>query len=470
MNSKIPVVHLDEPHTSDLIIDATQHNPAVRLAKGTFQRWRRGISGPLILLFLLAPWLKINNAPWLHMDLESRQLHLMGLTFWPDDFLMLLWLAMASAFALFAVATFAGRLWCGFACPQTIWTMMFIWVEEKIEGSRNQRLKAQNGKNKSYIKTLAKHLAWLTISLLTGFTFVAFFESGEGLFKQIITLNISIEVGFWLLFFTALTYINGGWLREQVCLHMCPYSRFQSVMLDEKSLKVSYDTHRGEPRLEKQKNASAHTNNISNSGDCIDCTLCVQVCPVGIDIRQGLQYACIDCGACIDACDEIMKKINKPTGLIRFTNHKTQSWKALFTDRKRLWGYSTLAVLSGAAFILQATFKETLDIHMIRDRGSLYFYNDQGEISNSYILKLHNKSNEPQQLILSLGQDMLEFSRAESSVISVPPLQQISRQVRVHCPTPCGLPNQGSGRTPIQFHFEMNGDIVETKPSSFFAP
>lgn len=466
MNSKIPVVHLDEPENSNLIIDATQHNPAVRLAKGTFQRWRRGISGPLILLFLLAPWLTINDAPWLQMDLESRQLHLMGLTFWPDDFLMLLWLAMASAFALFAVATFAGRLWCGFACPQTVWTMMFIWVEEKIEGSRNQRLKAQNSKNKSYIKTLAKHSIWLTISLLTGFTFVAFFESGEGLFKQLVTLNMSLEVGFWLLFFSGLTYINGGWLREQVCLHMCPYSRFQSVMLDEKSLKVSYDNHRGEPRLEKQKNASAHTNNISNSGDCIDCTLCVQVCPVGIDIRQGLQYACIDCGACIDACDEIMKKINKPTGLIRFTNHTTQNWKQLFSNRKRLWGYLSLAIISGIAFILQASFKEALDIHITRDRGSLYFYNGDGEVSNSYLMKLHNKSNEMQTLDLSLNQAALEISSHGSYKLALEPMQKISRNIRVHCIEPCSL----SGKTKISFIFSDNKGVVSSNPSRFFSP
>lgn len=462
MNNQIPIINIDTQPDPNLIIDATQHNPAVRLAKGKFQKWRRVLAGPLILLFLLAPWLTINNAPLLQMDLETRQLHLFGLIFWPDDFLMMLWLAMASAFALFAVATFAGRLWCGFACPQTVWTMMFIWVEEKIEGSRNQRLKARNIKNKLNLKSLVKHLMWLTISLITGFTFVAFFESGEVLFKQIVTLNMSLEVGFWLLFFTALTYINGGWLREQVCLHMCPYSRFQSVMLDQKSLKVSYDNQRGEPRLEKHKNASEH----NNSGDCIDCTLCVQVCPVGIDIRQGLQYACIDCGACIDACDEIMKKISKPTGLIRFTNHTTQNWKQLLSDRKRLWGYLLLAIVSGIAFILQATFKETLYIHITRDRGSLYFYNGNGEVSNSYLMKLHNKSNEAQTLNLSLNQSGLEISGHANKKLTLEPMQKISRNIRVHCNEPCRL----SGKTDISFIFNDSKGVVSSNPSRFFSP
>lgn len=459
MNNQIPAINLETQPDPNLIIDATQHNPAVRLAKGEFQRWRRALAGPLILLFLLAPWLTINNAPLLQMDLETRQLHLFGLIFWPDDFLMLLWLAMASAFALFAVATFAGRLWCGFACPQTVWTMMFIWVEEKVEGSRNQRLKAQNSLN---IKTIVKHAIWLTISFLTGFTFVAFFESGEGLFQQIVTLNMSLEVGFWLLFFTALTYINGGWLREQVCLHMCPYSRFQSVMLDQKSLKVSYDYHRGEPRLEKQKTTSENSNN----GDCIDCTLCVQVCPVGIDIRQGLQYACIDCGACIDACDEIMKKISKPTGLIRFTNHTTQNWKQLLSDRKRLWGYLLLTIVSGMAFVLQATFKESLDIHITRDRGSLYFYNGNGEVSNSYLLKLHNKSNETQSISLSLEQKNLEVSVQAHENLILAPMQKVNRNIRIHCTEPCSL----KGKTPIDFKFATDKQFVIKKTSSFFAP
>lgn len=460
MNSQIPIVNLDDQPTSDLIIDATQHNPAVRLAKGKFQRWRRAISGPLLLVFLMAPWLTLNGAPLLQMNLETRQLHLLGLTFWPDDFLMLLWLAMASAFALFAVATFAGRLWCGFACPQTIWTMMFIWVEEKVEGSRNQRLKKSKLWNDW--RKITKHILWLSISLVTGFTFVAFFESGQVLLDQVLHFSLSVEVGFWIIFFASLTYINGGWLREQVCMHMCPYSRFQSVMLDRKSLKVSYDVQRGEPRTKKQTTSTQK----QIAGDCIDCTLCVQVCPVGIDIRQGLQYACIDCGACIDACDDIMKKVNRPTGLIRFSNNVTHNWKALFTDRKRLWGYSTLAVLSGVAFILQATFKETLDIHVTRDRGSLYFYNELGEVSNGYLIKLHNKSNETQSVTLNLPNKGLSIKNQKHRNFMLLPNQQLDKNIQVSCPEPCSV----SGKQAIAFGFQSGGSDHQIIESNFFAP
>ena len=422
MENQIPITQLDSP-----IIDATQHNPAIRLAKGRFQLWRRASAGPLVVLFLLAPWLTINDAPWLWMNLEARELHFLGLTLWPDDLLVLTWLAFGAAFALFSAATVAGRLWCGFACPQTVWSMMFTWVEEKTQGSRNKRLKELKMPwyRRRLLPLFLKHFFWLLISFVTGFTFVAFFETGSGLASRITQGDMDVALLFWLIFFTALTYINGGWLREQVCLHMCPYSRFQSVMLDKKSLKVSYDTTRGEPR--------------KKGGDCVDCNLCVQVCPVGIDIRHGLQYACIDCAACIDVCDDVMNKVGRETGLIRFA-HESKGGNRLLNllkGRSKLWGYLSLTLLAGATFFWQVLHTETLDTHFSRDRGQLYFYNGNGELANGFALKLHNKTEltqtyqlKPEQSALSInGPTSITLSRGESRSVSI----------ELQCDFPCGL-------------------------------
>ena len=456
----------------DITVDATRHNPAVRLAKGYFQRWRRAITYPLVALFLLAPWLQLNEAPLLWMDLSSRELHVLGLTFWPDDLLILTWMAFAAAFGLFAVATFAGRLWCGFSCPQTVWTMMFIWVEEKIQGSRNQRLKEQGKplKEKRLFRLVAKHVVWWLIALVTGFTFVAFFETGQGLASAIVSGEAGVSVWFWIMFFASLTYINGGWLREQVCMHMCPYSRFQSVMLDRKSLKVTYDVNRGEPRIQKGSQSSSVAK--SEKGDCVDCNLCVQVCPVGIDIRDGLQYACIDCAACIDACDEVMSKVKKPTGLIRFdfgefaqTKNATWRFKDLLTERGKLWGYSLLFALFTAMFVLQIIYRETLDVHFTRDRGQLYFYNGNGELANRYGLKLHNKTQQDATLDLSIARNGMVLNSDRQVTIGKGESRTIP--VEVQCQFPCEFPS----RTQIDLVIK-NAKTQETwsMTNQFFVP
>ncbi len=438
-----------------LEVDATRSNPAIRLAKGMYQKWRRVIAGSLILGFILAPWLQLNGAPLLWMDLPNRELHLFGLTLWPDDLLILIWVAMAAAFALFTVATVFGRLWCGFACPQSIWSMMFTWVEEKTQGSRNKRLKENKLPiwQRRLIPLVAKHLVWGLISFVTAFTFVAFFESGETLGTAIVTFQLDSEVTFWLGFFSVLTYINAGWLREQVCNHMCPYARFQSVMLDEKSLKVRYDEKRGEPRKDQ--------------GDCVDCELCVQVCPVGIDIRQGLQYACIDCGACIDACDDIMKKINKPTGLITFSyeGFSKDNLKDLLIGRGKLWGYALCTLLAAGALLLQLSYLESLDAHLSRDRGQLYFYNNQGQLANGYTIKLHNKTNEVKQYQvtantqgLSLNKElMIELNAGDDRTVAF----------EVECKDLCTL----AGTYTLEININsLDGLDSETLTSRYFAP
>lgn len=437
---------------NEAMVNATLHNAAIRLAKGTYQKIRRWTAGPLIALFVLAPWLTMNTNPILQMDLESRQLHLFGINFWPDDLLILTWVAMASAFALFAVANFAGRLWCGFTCPQTVWSMMFVWVEEKIEGSRNQRLKHKQADFDlmRFSKRILKHTIWIVLSFITGFTFVAFFETGPVLFQSLIRFELQSDVAFWLVFFTSLTYVNAGWLREQVCLHMCPYARFQSVMLDKKSLKVSYDVERGEPRKSHLSNDSKKVNNHTKTneqktGDCVDCQLCVQVCPVGIDIRQGMQYACIDCGACIDACDDIMTKIHKPKGLIRFSNEQKQHWSELFKNRTRLFGYSGLTVIALLGFVFQVSYMESFDAHLNRDRGQLFFYGNDGHIKNAYTLKIHNKTTQRQDYLLTLDDQSANTLKIESDIqMSIQSGERKTINLLLSCQSPCALPSRSN--------------------------
>jgi cytochrome c oxidase accessory protein FixG len=465
MNNHIPLKNIDQPSSiQPALVDANNHNPAIRLASGLYQKIRRGVNLPLMLMFVLSPWLTLNNAQVLQMDLDSRQLHLFGLNFWPDDLLILFWIALASAFALFAAASFAGRLWCGFTCPQTVWTMMFIWVEEKIEGSRNQRLKQKSLPfiQRNLFKPVLKHSIWMVLAFTTGFTFVAFFETGPILFNTIISANISADILFWLVFFTALTYINAGWLREQVCLHMCPYARFQSVMLDSKSLKVSYDKKRGEPRTSFIKALNKTNNDSASSGACVDCQLCVQVCPVGIDIRQGMQYACIDCGACIDACDDIMEKVNQPKGLIRFSNELNQHWTDLFKKRKRLLGYSFLTMISILGFVLQVSYMESFDAHLTRDRGQLHFYSSEGDIKNAYVLKLHNKTAIQQEYQLSLDNTELKLS---TTALKVRAENRKTKTLFIVCQTPCNLDQ----RSDIKFDIKSSSGESKTIKSVFFS-
>jgi len=436
-------------------VDATQSNPAIRLAKGRHQLWRRLVAGALTLLFLLAPWLQLNGAPLLWMDLPNRELHLLGITLWPDDLMILIWVATAAALGLFTVATFSGRLWCGFACPQTIWSMMFTWVEEKTQGSRNQRLKELSRPvwQRRLIPMIMKHLAWWLIALVTAFTFVAFFETGEVLSAALFNLQLDGEQIFWLGFFAILTYLNAGWLREQVCLHMCPYARFQSVMMDNKSLRVQYQNDRGEPR--------------KDNGDCVDCQLCVQVCPVGIDIRDGLQYACIDCGACIDACDDIMEKVGKPKGLIRFSHpgFLQNSFLNLFKNRGKLWGYAACTLLFVGATILQLNHLEQLDAHLSRDRGQLFHYNGQGQITNGYTVKVHNKTQQTKQYAIKPLNPGLSLNKPLLMELVAGDKRTVAFEVQ--CSQPCSL--GGASDIDVQVLSQDGADEVVLS-SRFFAP
>ncbi|WP_104202721.1 cytochrome c oxidase accessory protein CcoG [Billgrantia saliphila] len=367
----------------------------VREIKGFFQRLRRVTNWVLMLAFFGLPWLTWGDRPLIWFDLPGREFHIFAATFYPQEFMLLSWLLIICAFGLFFVTVFAGRVWCGYTCPQSVWTFLFIWVEHRLEGSRNRRIKLDRQPltfDKAWRKT-AKHAAWLTIALATGVTFVGYFTPIRELVVDLPTLGAHGWSYFWVGFFLVFTYLNAGWLREQVCIYMCPYARFQGVMFDADTLIVSYDAARGEPRGARKKNLTHAQAREAGHGDCIDCDLCVQVCPTGIDIRDGLQYECITCAACIDACDSVMDRMGYPRGLIRYTNENALEGKRSHILRPRLLGYLAALLVMIGLFVWALGERMPLDFEAERERGQLYQMTRDGRISNVYTLTVRNRDD-----------------------------------------------------------------------------
>lgn len=410
MSSEIPVRQIDpssdasdnKKKSGTVELYASRKKIYVKEVKGFFQRIRNVSLLVLMGMYFLFVWLTLDGQPLIHFDLPAREFHLYGVTFYPKDFFLLSGLLIISAFGLFFITTLFGRVWCGYTCPQTVWTFIFMWVEERIEGSRNQRMKLDKAPRSSgkVIKKSLKHTAWLLIALATGLTFVGYFYPIRELIADLFTFQANGWAYFWVGFFTVATYLNAGWMREQVCLYMCPYARFQSVMFDPNTRVVSYDPNRGEPRGGRRKDADPGELGL---GDCIDCGQCVQVCPTGIDIRDGLQYECIGCALCIDACDEIMDKMDYPRGLIRYTTENELEGKPSKLLRPRTFGYgAVLALMIGAiVFVLATRVPAQLDV--LRDRGALFNFNGEGRVENTYTLKIANMTEVPQTFTISVS-------------------------------------------------------------------
>jgi cytochrome c oxidase accessory protein FixG len=367
-----------------------------RAIEGFYQKLRVYTGWPLLIAFFFIPWLTWGERQLVLFDLPARQFHVVGITFWPQDFFMLGWLLIIAAFVLFAVTVFAGRVWCGYTCPQTVWTSIFMWVEELTEGSRNQRIKLdkQQWSINKLARKAAKHSLWLGFAFITGVSFVGYFTPIKNLVPDTFLGTADLWSYAWVLFFTLATYINAGWLREMVCLHMCPYARFQAVMFDSDTLVVSYDEKRGEPRgaRKRHKTDQPLVDGEKERGDCVDCKLCVQVCPTGIDIRHGLQYQCITCALCIDACDSIMDKMNYQRGLISYTTENSLNGKKTQVLRPRLMAYGAAIVVMVAIFSATLITRVPLNLDVERDRSRLYFQTNEGMIENSYTLKVMNMS------------------------------------------------------------------------------
>ena len=392
----------------------------VREIKGLFQRVRRLTNWVLMSAFFILPWLNWGDRPLIWFDLPGREFHIFTATFYPQEFILLSWLLIICAFGLFFITVFAGRVWCGYTCPQSVWTFLYIWVEHRLEGSRNRRIKLDREPlsfSKAWRKT-AKHTIWVAIALATGITFVGYFTPIRELVVELPTLQAHGWSYFWVGFFLVFTYLNAGWLREQVCIYMCPYARFQGVMFDRDTLIVSYDEARGEPRGSRKKSLDHAQARAAGFGDCIDCDLCVQVCPTGIDIRHGLQYECISCAACIDACDSVMDRMGYPRGLIRYTTENSLEGKKSKVLRPRLLGYlAALAVMLGL-FAWSLGERTPLDFEAERERGQLYQMTRDGRISNVYTLTVRNLDDHDHTYRLQVSG--LPGLEVDTDTISVP--------------------------------------------------
>lgn len=418
MSEKIPVKHI-EPGTQNLEVygrDSVQSGVTksvelyasrkkiyVKKIKGFFQGIRRVSLWLLMLSYFSICWISINGQQIVHFDLPARKFHLFGVTFWPQDFLLLSLALIICAFGLFFITTLFGRVWCGYTCPQTAWTFIFMWIEEKIEGNRNQRMKLDQASHslEKTLKKLSKHALWLAVAFATGLTFVGYFYPIRELTADILHLTLADGwTYFWVGFFTLATYLNAGWLREQVCLYMCPYARFQSVMFDSNTLIVSYDKDRGDPRGSRKRESNYKEQGL---GDCVNCNMCVQVCPTGIDIRDGLQYECIGCALCIDACDSIMEKMSYAPGLISYTTEKKLQGKPSKIIRPKSLAYAAALTAMLAGFAMLIWTRVPLQLDVIKDRGALFQMTGLGQIENSYVVKIMNMSEVDDTFTLSVS-------------------------------------------------------------------
>jgi cytochrome c oxidase accessory protein FixG len=374
-----------------------------RSVTGRFARWRVALVVLTQLVFYGLPWLSWNGRPAMLFDLEARRFYVFGLTFWPQDVVYLTVLLVLCALALFLFTAVAGRMWCGYACPQTVYTEIFLWVERRIEGDRLARLRldaAPLSLKKIAVKG-AKHAAWLAIALWTGYTFVGYFTPIGDLGVRLLSFRLGGAEAFWIAFYGFATWGNAGFMREQVCKYMCPYARFQSVMFDRDTLVVAYDAARGEPRGSRSRKADARSQ---GKGDCVDCRICVQVCPTGIDIRNGLQHECIGCAACIDACDQVMDRMGYARGLIRYASENALAQRL---DRRAMWrrvvrprslAYLTLLVVIAAGAGTALMLRNPLRVDVMRDRGALARELPDGAIENVYRVQIMNADEKPRRV------------------------------------------------------------------------
>ena len=515
MSRRIPLDVVDEVGNSFYV---SERKIYPREISGALNRLRVAAVFWLLGMFYVFPWLRWDGRQAVLFDLPARKFHVFGLTFWPQDFLFLALLLIIAAMALFFFTALAGRLFCGYACPQTVWTEVFLWIERWTEGDRNKRMKLDAGPwNSEKIRRKgSKHLLWLVFALWTGFTFVGFFTPITQLWSRAWPFEWGGWEIFWTLFYALATWGNAGFLREQVCKYMCPYARFQSAMFDRNTLIIAYDPMRGEPRGPRKRGlgsvlqrgrglldkvlaydyvfrANRHPTAADNRlqahgtitfagagviaeplpkfafeelGDCIDCTICVQVCPTGIDIRNGLQYECIACGACIDACNEVMDKMGYEPGLIRYSTQNAIDGKQTRVLRPRIVVYGLILLALVASWGWGVFNRDTLIAEVLRDRNALYSEVGNGRIENNYVLKLINKDQLPHQyrlhlesstpgIVLRDGEQLLHANAEQ--VLSVP--------VVVNAPDDVG------GRHDIRFQVErVDGKSNKTVDSSFFGP
>jgi cytochrome c oxidase accessory protein FixG len=470
--------------TREQVVSLYAKQPKIqpRAVSGWFHRWRWALVWATQLVFYGSAWLTWNGRQALLFDLTARRFFIGPLVLYPQDFIYLTGLLIFSALALFLFTAVAGRLWCGYACPQTVYTELFLWIEQRLEGNRNARLRldaAPVSVNK-LLRRGGKHLAWVALSLWTGFTFVGYFTPIRELAAAVPAGALSGWEVFWIAFYSLATYGNAGWMREQVCKYMCPYARFQSAMFDRNTLVIGYDERRGEPRGRRAADTAAAAGQGKPLGDCIDCGLCVQVCPTGIDIRHGLQYECIGCAACIDVCNGVMKKMQYAPGLIRYetqaglagTVPSATAWQRLRSSlaRPRVAVYSGLWVLLGVALLALLALRPALRMDVVRDRGVLSRQVAGGAVENVYRLQLMNATEAPLAVQLSVsGLAGAQVVRAPEVVLAPAEARWVPVAVQLPPSTVSGLANQERSQTLMfEAHFGAGQRVVER--STFLLP
>jgi cytochrome c oxidase accessory protein FixG len=434
------------------------HKIHPKTVSGLFATWRWIFVWLTQLLFYGLCWVPWNGRQSVLLDLVERKFYIFGLVLWPQDVFYLAVLLIISAYGLFLFTAVAGRLWCGYACPQTVYTEIFLWIEQKIEGDRNARIKldAAPMSGAKLAKRATKYAAWAILSLWTGFTLVGYFTPVKTLWAELGTLAFGPWEWFWIVFYSAFTYGLAGHLREQVCKYMCPYARFQGVMFDPDTLVITYDQERGEPRGPRSKKVDYKAQGL---GHCVDCDLCVAVCPTGIDIRKGLQYECIGCAACIDVCDQVMAKMDYPQGLIRYTTENAieqhWGWKDILGHvvRPRIIIYSSILGAICVAFVWGLATKAQLRVDVIRDRGTLAREVEGGLIENVYRLQVMNVSEQAHRYSVKVtGLDRIEL--VGDQIIELPSASNKNVTVQVRVPPESGQ----KGSNLIYFDVKSLGD------------
>ena len=430
-----------------------------RSVQGIFAKWRWGFVFLTQIIFYCLPWLDWGQRQAVLFDLGVRRFYIFGIVLYPQDFIYLTGLLVISAFSLFLFTAIAGRLWCGYACPQTVYSEIFMWIERKVEGDRTARMRldSQDMSLEKLVKKWYKHFLWIGLSIWTGFTFVGYFTPIRELGMEFFLGNMSSWEVFWVFFYGFATYGNAGFMREQVCKYMCPYARFQSAMFDKDTLIVTYDAERGEPRGARSKKADLASLSL---GACVDCTLCVQVCPTGIDIRNGLQYECIGCGACADVCDTVMDKVGYPRGLVKYsTQHAMQNkWTASQTlkhiFRPRVLIYTGILLLVVSLLLGSLLTRKSFKVDVVRDRATLARIVSGGNIENVYRLQIMNAAEKRQHFKVT-AEGLYELKvLTDSEDLTVESTQSRWVSVRLQVPYDSAVP----GSYPVRFTIEASDD------------
>ncbi len=441
---------------------------------GGYQTGRRVVLALLLLVFYLSPWLQWDGEPGVFFDLEHRRFTILWSTFVPEEFVLLAWLLLIAALVLFTVTVAAGRVFCGWACPQTVWSLVYFTIERWVEGDRNARLRLDRGRwNRNRIARKAlKYVLWIGVAFSISLTFVGYFEPIRDLFPKIARWELSGWEQVALLFPAAGSFLMSGVLREQVCFHMCPYARFQSVMFDHDTLIISYDEERGESRGSRRRSADPKALGL---GSCIDCRKCVNVCPTGIDIRDGLQYQCIGCAACIDACTDVMQKMGYGESLVRYSSQVRDEGGEQRWLRPRLIGYASLIALLVFALGYVVNTRLPLGFDVARDRNRLYREIWDGSVENVYTLHIENRDTVTRAYQISFESGLpLEYEGPKS--VELKASENLSLPVRLVLPGEAArvVHDDHDDRDDRDVEFRIQGidrpEVKMSKSSQFHRP